>query len=80
MTLTLEQFQRDATPWLAKLKVSGEPLVLLAGKDAFEVRPAPALSPEQALSELEKLLPKRDLIVGDPEELVHLDWSSEWRP
>ncbi len=80
MTLTLEQFQKDATPWLAKLKESDEPLVLLAGKDAFEVRRAAAHSPEQALRELEKLLPKRDLIVGDPEELVHLDWSSEWRP
>ncbi len=80
MTLTLEQFQRDATPWLAKLKESGEPLVLLAGNDTFEVRPGPAFSPEQARRDLEKLLPKRDIIVGDPEELVHLDWSSEWRP
>ena len=21
-----------------------------------------------------------NLIVGDPEDLVHIDWSSEWRP
>lgn len=21
-----------------------------------------------------------DAIVGDPDELVHLDWSAEWRP
>jgi hypothetical protein len=28
-----------------------------------------------------KALPKRDgFILGDPEELVHLDWSSEWNP
>jgi hypothetical protein len=25
-------------------------------------------------------LKPRDLIVGDPEDLVHLDWSEEWRP
>lgn len=26
-------------------------------------------------------LPKRDdFILGDPEALVHLDWSSEWNP
>ena len=80
MTLTQEQFQKDAIPRLAKLKESGEPLVLLAGKDAFEVRRATAHSPEQALRELEKRLPKRDIIVGDPEELVHRDWSSERRP
>jgi hypothetical protein len=22
----------------------------------------------------------RNLIIGDPEDLVHLDWSEEWRP
>jgi antitoxin (DNA-binding transcriptional repressor) of toxin-antitoxin stability system len=24
------------------------------------------------------LLPKRDYFVGDPEDLVHIDWSEEW--
>ncbi len=23
-------------------------------------------------------LPKRDCIVGDPDDLVHIDWMSEW--
>jgi hypothetical protein len=23
-------------------------------------------------------LEKHDLIIGDPEEIVHMDWSSEW--
>lgn len=26
------------------------------------------------------LLPKRNLIAGDPDDLVHMDWSHEWRP
>ena len=30
-------------------------------------------------SKLANLKP-RDLIVGDPEDLVHIDWSEEWRP
>ena len=30
--------------------------------------------------DLQKLLPKRTIIVGDPGDLVHIDWSSEWRP
>lgn len=25
-------------------------------------------------------LKKRDCIVGDPEDLVHMDWSKEWKP
>ncbi len=80
MTLTLEQFQKDAVPLLAKLKETGKTLLLVAGQEKFEVRPANAVSPEESLAELQKLLPKRDIIVGDPEDLVHLDWSSEWSP
>ena len=29
---------------------------------------------------LDNLKPHRGTIAGDPEELVHIDWSSEWRP
>jgi hypothetical protein len=32
--------------------------------------------PRSKLANLER----REYIAGDPEELVHLDWSDEWRP
>ncbi len=35
-----------------------------------------AVEPKSKLANLKP----RDLIVGDPEELVQLDWSHEWRP
>lgn len=25
-------------------------------------------------------LKRRDCLVGDPEDIVHMDWSHEWRP
>jgi len=25
-------------------------------------------------------LKRRDCLVGDPEDIVHMDWSREWRP
>ena len=25
-------------------------------------------------------LPRRKCVVGDPEDLVHVDWSAAWRP
>lgn len=25
-------------------------------------------------------LKRRDCLVGDPEDIVHMDWSQEWRP
>ena len=37
------------------------------------------IAPVEPRSKLANLKP-RDLIVGDPEDLVHLDWSDEWRP
>lgn len=35
--------------------------------------------PVEGKSRLANLDP-HDYVVGDPEEIVHLDWSSEWRP
>ena len=35
--------------------------------------------PDTPPSKLDRLEP-RDFIVGDPEELVSLDWSGEWQP
>jgi len=37
------------------------------------------IAPLEPRSKLANLKP-RDLIVGDPEDLVHLDWSGEWNP
>lgn len=31
-------------------------------------------------SRLDNLTPHPGAIVGDPEDLVHMDWSDEWRP
>ena len=38
-----------------------------------------AISAAEPPSQLQNLK-RRDCIVGDPEDLVHLDWSNEWRP
>jgi PHD/YefM family antitoxin component YafN of YafNO toxin-antitoxin module len=34
---------------------------------------------EKNKSILENLTPHPGTIVGDPEDLVHIDWSSEWK-
>ncbi len=33
-----------------------------------------------APSPLDRLVARPDSIVGDPDDLVHVDWSTEWRP
>jgi hypothetical protein len=37
------------------------------------------ISPEPPRDKLDNLK-RRDCLIGDPEEIVHLDWSQEWRP
>lgn len=37
------------------------------------------ITPEPLRDKLENLK-RRDCLVGDPEDIVHMDWSKEWRP
>lgn len=34
---------------------------------------------EDVPSRLDKLVRRKDVVAGDPEDLVHLDWSDEWQ-
>lgn len=36
--------------------------------------------PVEAASRLDRLVPHPDAIVGDPDELISIDWSEHWRP
>ena len=38
------------------------------------------ISPAESVSKIAGLRPHPDCIAGDPEELVHVDWSGEWSP
>ena len=37
------------------------------------------LDADESVDPLENLVERHDVIAGDPEDLVHLDWSKEWR-
>ncbi len=38
------------------------------------------LVPPAKASVFDRLMPHPGTIVGDPDDLVHLDWSHEWKP
>lgn len=38
------------------------------------------IAPKEPGSRLDRLSPREGFIAGDPEDLVSLDWSSEWKP
>jgi len=59
---------------LDKVLATGEPVdVLRHGKI---IRLVPAVPP----AKLDRLESRPGVIVGDPDELIHLDWSDTWKP
>jgi hypothetical protein len=38
------------------------------------------VSPVEKKRKLDQLEPHPEFIVGNPDDLVHIDWSSEWEP
>jgi len=38
------------------------------------------ISPAEKYRELDQLEEHPDFIIGDPEDFVHMDWSSDWNP
>jgi hypothetical protein len=38
------------------------------------------ITPKEERSIWERLPRRKGYIVGDPDELIHVDWSSEWNP
>ena len=38
------------------------------------------IAPKKAQSIWERLPQREGAIVGDPDEVIHMDWSSEWNP
>lgn len=36
--------------------------------------------PVQETSRLARLIVRPDVIKGDPDDLIHMDWSGEWQP
>jgi hypothetical protein len=38
------------------------------------------IAPKEELSIWDRLPRREGYIVGDPDELIHIDWSSEWNP
>lgn len=40
------------------------------------VRIVPASPP----SKLARLVKRKGIIVGDPDDIIHMDWSEDWKP
>jgi hypothetical protein len=76
MALTASRLRENIYRILDQVLDTGIPVeIVRAGRRLRIVRVE-----EEPARKLQNLEPHPDALVGDPEELVHLDWSGEWQP
>lgn len=74
MRVTASQLRADVYKLLDSVLESGEPLEIERGGRLLRIVPA------RAGSWVDRLPVREGVVTGDPEDLVHLDWSSHWEP
>ncbi|VGO18282.1 type II toxin-antitoxin system Phd/YefM family antitoxin [Pontiella sulfatireligans] len=73
MTVTASVLRKDIYHLLDHVLETGQPLAVQRKTGTVKIV---AEQPSTKMSRLRK----RECIQGDPEELVHSDWSGEWKP
>jgi antitoxin (DNA-binding transcriptional repressor) of toxin-antitoxin stability system len=74
MRITATQLRADVYRLLDAVLETGEPLEIVRGGRVLRV----VAVDERPLEERFPLVP--GLIAGDPQDIVSIDWSAEWRP
>jgi antitoxin (DNA-binding transcriptional repressor) of toxin-antitoxin stability system len=74
MTVTASKLREDIYNILDYVLATGEPVEIERKGRVLRIVAVPP--PGSRLARIKK----RDFIVGDPEDLVEIDWSKEWNP
>jgi antitoxin (DNA-binding transcriptional repressor) of toxin-antitoxin stability system len=72
MTVTASQLRQDIYRLLDQVLESGEPLEIV--RKGRRLR----LIPDSPARRLDRIVGNSEAIIGDPDELVSIDWSREW--
>lgn len=74
MSVKVTQLRSDLYRMIDNVLASGTPLAVERNGKTLLISPAPASS------KLDALIARPGVIVGDPADLIHRDWSTEWTP
>lgn len=74
MPITLTQLRADLYRMIDEVIETGQPLVIQRNGRQVLIQCTPAES------KLASLVQRPSAVVGDPNDLVHMDFSGEWRP
>jgi hypothetical protein len=76
MALTASKLRANVYRLLDEILETGKPLEIERNGRLLVIAPK-----EKTEGSIWDRLPRRKgFIVGDPDELIHIDWSSEWNP
>ena len=75
MAVTPSQLRQDVYRLLDNVLETGEPLDIERKGQRLRI-----VRQEPTVRRFERIPVDPNLIVGDPEELVHIDWSDDWDP
>ncbi|HEV7770449.1 MAG TPA: type II toxin-antitoxin system Phd/YefM family antitoxin [Solirubrobacterales bacterium] len=74
MAISATQLRTNVYRLLDEVLETGHPLEIERNGKTL------VIAPKQELSIWDRLPRREGFIVGDPDELIHIDWSSEWNP
>ena len=76
MVLTASKLRENIYRILDQVAETGVPVEIIRGRRRLKIVPAD----ESAPSKVARLKPRPKAIVGNPQRIVHVDWSKEWKP
>jgi hypothetical protein len=77
MALTASKLRADIYRVLDEVAATGKPVDVIRNGHRLQII---AVAPVKALSKFERLVPHPGAFNGDVGDLVHLDWSTYWKP
>ncbi len=76
MRMTATELRANLYKTLDRVLLTGEPVEIVRNGRTLRLTVDPVVRKGSIFDRLVK----HDYIVGDPEDLVHIDWSHEWKP
>ena len=76
MVLTASKLRENIYRILDRVAETGVPVEIVRGRKRLKIVPAD----EPAASKVARLKARPKALVGNPQRLVHMDWSKEWKP
>ena len=74
MAISASKLRADVYRLLDEVIETGQPLEIERSGETL------VIAPKETGSIWDRLPRREGYIVGDPDELIHIDWSSEWNP